>query len=149
MENSTNSQVPYSHQNSDVAEKANHFSQALQLVTSASLPIVLYTAVKLKLFEIIAKAGNGEKLSPAQIASGLPAKNPDAPSMLDRMLYLLSTYSVLTCDVLENACADGSVRYERVYGLSPVGESFVPDEEGNTIAHLAELVQFKVMIDSW
>ena len=148
MENSTNSQVTYSHQNSDV-EKAQYFSQAIQLVSSASLPMVLYTAVKLKLFEVIAKAGNGEKLSTAQIASQLHTKNPDTPSKLDRVLYLLSTYSMLTCDVLENECKDGSVRYERVYGLSPVGEFFVPDEEGNTIGHVAELLQDKVKIDSW
>ncbi|CAI9100565.1 OLC1v1037691C1 [Oldenlandia corymbosa var. corymbosa] len=150
MESITKTLVPNAHENKNGGDqKANYFSQAIHLVTSASLPMVLYNAIKLNLFEIIAKStSHGEKLSPAQIASKLPTKNPDAASMIDRMLLLLATYSVFTCDVVEVACEDG-VKYERVYGLSPVGEFFVPDEEGNTIAYLAKMLQDKVFIHSW
>ncbi|CAI9100563.1 OLC1v1037690C2 [Oldenlandia corymbosa var. corymbosa] len=150
MESITKTLVANAHENQNGGdEKANYFSQAIHLVTSASLPMVLYNAIKLNLFEIIAKStSRGEKLSPAQIASKLPTKNPEAASMLDRMLLLLSTYSVFACDVVEIACEDG-VKYERLYGLSPVGEFFVPDEEGNTIAYLAKMLQDKVFIDSW
>ncbi|KAL3519222.1 hypothetical protein ACH5RR_021811 [Cinchona calisaya] len=125
------------------SEKQQHFSYVMQLVTSASLPMVLYTAVKLKLFEIIAEAGPGAKLSPSDIASKLPgttSKNPDAASMLDRMLRLLSSHSLLTFDVQNE---------EIVYGLSPVGEYLVPDEDGNSVAPLVELLQDKVLIDGW
>ncbi|CAI9106578.1 OLC1v1005767C2 [Oldenlandia corymbosa var. corymbosa] len=127
-------------------EKGENFSYAMQLVTSASLPMVLYNAVKLNLFGIIAKAGHGSKLSPAQISAQLDTQNPGAASMLDRMLRLLSTYSVLTYD--EVAAEDGA-GCERVYGLTSVGEFFVPDENGISISPLVELLHDKVLMDSW
>ncbi|XP_027098160.1 cathecol O-methyltransferase 1-like [Coffea arabica] len=142
-------------ENGKEEEKQNHFSYAMLLVSSASLTMVLYNAVKLNLFGIIAKAGPGAKLSPSEIASQLPVtNNPDAASMLDRMLRLLSSYSLFTCDVVKVAVDGGGggetdVGYERVYGLSPVAEYFVPDEEGNSVAPLVELLQNKVLIDSW
>lgn len=142
-------QVPTSYQNGKAEKKDQHFTYALQLVRSASLPMVLYAAAKLKLFEIIAGAGHGEKLSSAQIASQLPTANQNAAAMLERMLLLLSSYSVLTCDVLEAAGGDDMVQYERVYGLSPVGEYFVQDEEGGSVAPLLEMLQDKVFINSW
>ncbi|XP_027102511.1 cathecol O-methyltransferase 1-like [Coffea arabica] len=159
MENSEKTQLksslsPLAYGNVKEGKQPDHFSYAMQLITSASLSMVLYTAVKLKLFEIIAKAGPGAKLSPSKIASVLlKTKNPDASSMLDRMLQLLSSHSLLSCDVVE--VADGGaggkndVGYERVYGLSPVGEYFVPDEEGNSLAPTLELVQDKVLMDCW
>ncbi|XP_071909696.1 cathecol O-methyltransferase 1-like [Coffea arabica] len=157
MANSVNTQLKTSSSSyedgKEEGEKDN-FSYAMQLVTSASMTMVLYTAVKLNLFEIIAKAGPGAKLSPSEIASQLPVtNNPDAASMLDRMLRLLSSYSLLTCDVVEvaggRAGGETDVGYVRVYGLSPVAEYFVPDEEGNSVAPAMELLQDKVLIDSW
>ncbi|CDP15754.1 unnamed protein product [Coffea canephora] len=69
------------------------------------------------------------------------------------MLRLLSSYSLLTCDVVEvageRAGGETDVGYVRVYGLSPVAEYFVPDEEGNSVAPAMELLQDKVLIDSW
>ncbi|CAI9100564.1 OLC1v1037690C1 [Oldenlandia corymbosa var. corymbosa] len=130
-------------------EYAEYYTKAIQLCTSAALPMVLYTAMKLNLFEIMAKSGHHEKLTPTQIAAKLPTKNPNAASMLDRMLHLLSNYDVFTCDVVEDAREDGTVRYERIYGLSPLGKFFLPDSEGHTIGHLAELVQDKIFIGSW
>ncbi|CAI9108287.1 OLC1v1007856C1 [Oldenlandia corymbosa var. corymbosa] len=154
MEKSTKTQVLNSQEEAknDASEKGQNFSQAFQLVTSAALPMVLYTAVKLKLFEIIAEAGHEKKkLSASEIASKLQSKNPEASSIIDRMLCLLSSYSVFTYDVVEVASsgAGGGIQYQRVYGLSPVGELFVPNEKGNTIAHLVELLQDKVTIDNW
>lgn len=153
MESSLKTQLKSSSsgENGGGGEKENHFSYAMQLVGSASLTMVLYNAVKLNLFEIIAKAGPGTKLSPSEIASQLPVtNNPDAASMLDRMLRLLSSYSLLTCDVVEVAGGgETDVGYERVYGLTPVAEYFVPDEEGYSVAPAMELLQDKVLIDSW
>ncbi|KAL6519872.1 hypothetical protein OROMI_032766 [Orobanche minor] len=128
-------------------EDDEYYSEAVQVATSATLPVVLNAAIKLKLFEIISKSG--KLMSPSQIASQLSPKNPDAAAMLDRMLLLLSSYSLFTCDLLQVASEDGTVRHERVYGLSPVGQYFVPDEEGISIAYLAEFFQHKAYIDCW
>ncbi|CAI9108288.1 OLC1v1007857C1 [Oldenlandia corymbosa var. corymbosa] len=158
MEKSAKTQVLNSQEEAknDASEKAQNFSQAFQLVTSAALPMVLYTAVKLKLFEIIADAApEKNKLSALEIASKLQSKNPEASSIIDRMLCLLSSYSVFTYDVVEvassagGAASGGGVRYERVYGLSPVGEFFLPNEEGNSIGNMVELLQDRVTLDNW
>ncbi|CAI9106580.1 OLC1v1005768C1 [Oldenlandia corymbosa var. corymbosa] len=112
-------------------ENGQNFSYAMQLATSVSLPMVLYNAVKLNLFEIIAKAGCGSKLSPTQIAAQLGSKNLGAASVLDRMLRVLSTYSVLTCDEVASTGNGGG--YERVYGLTPVGEYSAQHEDGISV----------------
>lgn len=79
----------------------DNYSYAMELASSSVLPMVLMAAVELKVLDIIAKAGPGAQLSPSEIASQLPAatRNPDAPEMLDRMLRLLASHSILTCSV--------------------------------------------------
>lgn len=127
-------------------EEEQRFSYAMQLVTSASLPMVLLSAIRLDVFEVIAKAGPDAQLSPSQIAARISSKNPDAPSMLDRMLRLLASYSVLTCSVVEGA---GEGALPRVYGLAPVAKYFVRNAEGASLGDLLGLLQDKVFIDSW
>ncbi|GKV16546.1 hypothetical protein SLEP1_g27175 [Rubroshorea leprosula] len=68
----------------------------MQLVNSATLPMTLHAALQLDIFQIIAKTGADAKLSPQEIATQLGTQNPDAPMMLDRILWLLATYNVLT-----------------------------------------------------
>ncbi|KAB2598837.1 caffeic acid 3-O-methyltransferase-like [Pyrus ussuriensis x Pyrus communis] len=58
--------------------------------------MVLKAAIELNLLRIMAKARPGAFVSPADLASQLWTKNPDAPVMLDRMLYLVASYSILT-----------------------------------------------------
>ncbi|CAI9109029.1 OLC1v1008761C1 [Oldenlandia corymbosa var. corymbosa] len=120
----------------------------MQLATSALFPMVLYTAIKLNLLEIIAKSGPRLTLSPSQIVAQLAMKKPAAASMVDRMLRLLSAHSVLTCDEVAGSGEDGSV-HERVYGLTPVGKYFVENEEGFSVSHLVELHNDKVFMESW
>ncbi|KAH7543712.1 hypothetical protein JRO89_XS15G0004000 [Xanthoceras sorbifolium] len=95
-------------------EEANLF--AMQLTSASVLPMVLKSAIELDLLEIIAKAGPAAHLSPTEVASQLPTTNPDAPIMLDRILRLLASYSILTCSL--RTLPDGKV--ERIYGLAPV-----------------------------
>ncbi|CAI9106576.1 OLC1v1005764C1 [Oldenlandia corymbosa var. corymbosa] len=134
--------------NVEGGEKGRDFSYAMQLATSASFPMVLYTAIKLNLLEIISKSGPGSKLSASQITAQLATKNSNAASMVDRMLRLLSAYSVLTCDEVNDSGEDGSV-HKRVYGLTPVGKYFIENEEGFSVSPLVELHNDKVFIDSW
>ncbi|KAL3517125.1 hypothetical protein ACH5RR_024027 [Cinchona calisaya] len=136
----------------ELLEEEQKFSYAMQLVTSASLPMVLLAVIRLDVFEIIAKAGPGAQLSPSEIATHLSLKNPDAATMLDRMLRLLATYSVLTCSVAATTSEDGVVGSERrVYGLAPVAKYFVRNEKdgGVSLGSLLALLHDKVFIDSW
>ncbi|CAI9302134.1 unnamed protein product [Lactuca saligna] len=120
------------------------FAYAMQLVTSMSLTMVLVNAMKLKIFETIAEAGPDARLSAHEIVSRLSMTNPSAHQMLDRMLRLLATHSVVTCNQQEREF--GLVR---VYGLTPVAKYFVPNKDGVSLCALMELLQDKAFVDSW
>lgn len=124
-------------------EEANLF--AMQLASASVLPMVLKAAIELDLLEIMAKAGPGAFLSPNDLASQLPTKNPEAPVMLDRMLRLLASYSILTCSL--RTLPDGKV--ERLYGLGPVCKFLTKNEDGVSIAALCLMNQDKVLVESW
>lgn len=121
------------------------FLLAMQVATSLPLIMVLNAASELDLFEIIAKFGDGAHVSPTEIASRLPTHNPDAPCLLDRMLRLLASHSLLTCSL--RTLDDGKV--ERLYGLSPAGKFFVADESGASLASASVLHAQPTSIDSW
>ncbi|MQM08938.1 hypothetical protein Taro_041794 [Colocasia esculenta] len=90
------------------------------VVDSASiLPMTLKAAVELELLEIIKREGLGAQLSPAEIVALLPTKNSQAPIMLDRILQLLASYSILTCCLVDRE--DDKVG--RCYGLPPRASS--------------------------
>ncbi|ONK59232.1 uncharacterized protein A4U43_C08F4330 [Asparagus officinalis] len=120
------------------------FIYAHQLVSFSVLPMTLTSAIDLGIFDIIAKAGPGASLSPGEIAAQLPTKNPEAASMLDRMMRLLASYSVLTCTV--EARDDGGV--ERKYGAAPVVKYLAKNEDGVSIAAMA-MHQDRVFMESW
>ena len=117
----------------------------MQLASASVLPMALKAAIELDVLEIIAKSGAGGCLSPREIASQLPTKNPDAPTMLDRILRLLASYSILTCSL--KAHDDGSV--ERLYGLAPVCKFLIKNQDGVSIAPLVLMNQDKVLMESW
>ncbi|KAK8564977.1 hypothetical protein V6N12_058553 [Hibiscus sabdariffa] len=73
----------------------------MHLASISSLPFALKVAVDLGLLEIISKDKTPSRtLSAAEIMSQLPANNADAPSIVDRILRLLATHSILTCNLL-------------------------------------------------
>ncbi|KAL6972182.1 Caffeic acid 3-O-methyltransferase 1 [Sarracenia purpurea var. burkii] len=117
---------------------------ALQLATSSVLPMVLKSVVELDLLEILVKA-DGAYLSPSELATQLPTKNPDAPVMLDRMLRFLASYSVVDCTL--RTLPDG--RVERLYGVAPVCKFLIRNADGVSIAPLLLLNQDKVFMQSW
>ncbi|KAL8127678.1 hypothetical protein AgCh_014547 [Apium graveolens] len=59
--------------------------------------MVLKAAIELDLLEIIAKAGPDAYVTPNEVASMLPTSNLDAPIMIDRILRVLASYSILKC----------------------------------------------------
>lgn len=121
---------------------------ALQLTSASVLPMALKTAVELGVFDIIHRAGPGAKLSSSQIVSELESKNPRAAYLLDHLLCLLATHSVLTCSA---SPSDGSQRQSslRVYGLAPVSKYFIKDQEGGSLSPLLRLIQDRVVLDLW
>ncbi|XP_065878307.1 caffeic acid 3-O-methyltransferase [Euphorbia lathyris] len=124
-------------------EEANLF--AMQLASASVLPMVLKSAIELDLLEIMKKAGDGAFLSPSEIAYHLPTTNPDAPVMLDRMLRLLASYSVLNCSL--RTLPDG--QFLRLYGLAPVCKFLTKNEDGVSIGALCLMNQDKILMESW
>ncbi|KAI5432619.1 caffeic acid 3-O-methyltransferase 1 [Lathyrus oleraceus] len=129
------------------------FLFALELSFASSVPMVLKTALELGIIEIIAKSGPNAYLSSSQIASQIPGiKNPDAPSMLDRLLRLLSSYKILTCSVQQ---VDGDCNEERLYGVHPLAKYFVEnnnedeDEDGASMISFFLMQHDKVLKDVW
>ncbi|XP_044491297.1 caffeic acid 3-O-methyltransferase-like [Mangifera indica] len=121
-------------------EKDESFAYAFQLVMGSVLPMTLKAAIDLNIFEIIAKAGPGAKLSASEIAAQIPTQNKDSPIMVDRMLRLLASHSALTCYAVD---------LERLYGLTPVSKYFVRNQNGVSLGPFMALIQDKVFMDSW
>ncbi|KAL8233219.1 hypothetical protein R6Q57_002997 [Mikania cordata] len=122
----------------------DHFTHAMELANSTSLTMVLVNIIKLKVLETIAEAGPDAQLSSHDIASRLAIPNQDAPEKLDRMLRLLASHSIVTCN--EGVHKSRPIR---VYGLTPVAKHFIPNKDGASLGPLMELIQDKVFIDSW
>lgn len=118
---------------------------AMQLASASVLPMVLKSAIELDLLETIAKAGPGAYVSPSELASHLPSHNPGAPVMLDRILRLLTSYSVLNCKLKE--LPGGGV--ERLYSLAPVCKFLTKNADGVSMAPLLLMNQDKILMESW
>ena len=122
------------------------FSIAFKIVSSNVLPMSMHAAVQLDIFEIIAKAGPDAKLSAKEIAAQLPTKNPEAPSMLDRILRLLASHGIVGCSVVDD---DEQGNPQRLYSLTPVSKFFVRNEDGVSLGPFMALAQDKIFLDSW
>jgi len=118
---------------------------AMVLTTCSAPAMVLKTVLELDVLEIIKKAGPDAQLSPVEIVAQLPTQNPEAPSMMDRMLRLLASYSVLTCSL--RTLSDG--RVERLYGLAPVCKYFTKDEDGLSLTSHSLFCQDEVSMECW
>ncbi|CAI9086992.1 OLC1v1020943C1 [Oldenlandia corymbosa var. corymbosa] len=119
---------------------------AMQLASASVLPMVLKSAIELDLLELIAKSGPGAYVSPSELAAQLPVtNNPEAPVMLDRILRVLASYSVLNCKLRE---AEGG-GVERLYGLAPVCKYLTKNADGVSMAALVLMNQDKVLMESW
>ncbi|KAK4436175.1 Caffeic acid 3-O-methyltransferase [Sesamum alatum] len=121
------------------------FLFAMELASASVLPMVLKSAIELDLLELIKKAGPGASASPSELAAQLPTKNPDAATMIDRMLRLLVAHSVLHCSL--KPLPDGGV--ERRYSLAPVCKFLTRNEEGISMAPALVMFQDKVFMESW
>ncbi|XP_077248343.1 caffeic acid 3-O-methyltransferase-like isoform X3 [Tasmannia lanceolata] len=131
----------------EAQEEEEPFMYAMQLTCAFVLPMALKAAIELEVLEIIAKAGSGAKLSPSEIVSQLPTQNPDAPSMLDRILRLLASYSILTCSLSNIPHENGKL--QRLYGLAPVCKFLVQNQEAGSVGPLLLTNHEKVFMETW
>ncbi|RYR46605.1 hypothetical protein Ahy_A07g032351 [Arachis hypogaea] len=120
-----------------------------QMACSVVVPMAVRTTIELGVFDIIAKEGEGAKLSAKDIADRIGSNNPEAASMLDRVLRLLASHSLLSCSVVEDPESSNNLHHRLLYSLSPVSKYFVTDADGESwgpsLAHLLD----KVLYPCW
>lgn len=109
---------------------------AMQLASAAIFPMVLKSAIEIGLFDTIHKAGVNSHLSSSEIASLIPL---NGHSMLDRMLRLLTSYSILTTSTADSG--------QPLYGLAPVARYFVRDHV--SLVPLFQMIHDDVTMDMW
>ncbi|CAL0302200.1 unnamed protein product [Lupinus luteus] len=125
----------------------NTFDTAMQWAGSFVLPMVLRSANGLGIFEILAKSGENAKLSAKDIATQIGTNNPEAPTMLERILRLLVSYSVLNCSILEDTHDVGL--QQNLYSLTPESKYFVKDSDGLSLGSVLALILDNVFYQSW
>ncbi|KAL2930134.1 Caffeic acid 3-O-methyltransferase [Bienertia sinuspersici] len=128
--------------------------QAMQLTNAIALPMALKTAIDLGVLEIMEKAGPTARLSPTEIATRIvPSAHNDSriSQMIDRILRLLSSYSVVSCYVVkadEHKHVDSQM--QRTYGLTPLSRYFIqPKDDQGSLAPMFNAINDKFMINVW
>ncbi|XP_020963382.1 anthranilate N-methyltransferase-like [Arachis ipaensis] len=119
-----------------------------QMAWSIVVPMALRTTIELGVFDIIAKEGKGAKLSAKDIVDHIGTNNPEAASMLDRLLRLLASHSLLSCSVVEDPESSNNLHH-RLYSLSPVSKYFVGDADGVSLGPSLLLHLDQVFTQSW
>lgn len=114
------------------------FGYAAHLINSVMFPMVLQETIHMDLFEIIAKYDQGRGLTAHHIAAKLNASNPEAPAILDRMMYMLSCHDVLKCSVSD------SIKF---YSLAPVAKCFVKNEMGLSLG--PRFSAHRLFLEAW
>lgn len=127
------------------AEEEEACSYTMTITSGSVPPMVLKAVIELGVFEIMNSTCPESYMSPAEIAAQLPTSNQDAATMLDRMLCLLASYSILSYSLRE--LPDG--RVERLYGLAPVSKFLSKNEDGVSLAAMCLVNQDKILLESW
>ncbi|XP_030536595.1 flavone 3'-O-methyltransferase 1-like [Rhodamnia argentea] len=124
------------------AQEDEEFLFAFKQTMISSVPMILKATIELGILKHLSESP--AQLSPAQIASGLSIKNPEAAVTIDRILRLLASLSFLSCTLIQ----DKAGRPERVYGLGPRSKHFV-SEEGASLAPWLLFLFDKVSLSGW
>ncbi|KAG5036792.1 hypothetical protein JHK82_017575 [Glycine max] len=132
-----------------VEEEQDGILFAMNMMSTMVYPFVVRTAVELGIFDIIAKAGEGAKLSAEEIIEQLGTKNPEAPTMLDRLLRLLASHSMLSSSLDAEDLQHGQNSPKRLYSLTYASKYFVTDADGVSFGATLNLLLDKVFLESW
>lgn len=136
--------------NLELEDEEDSFSHAVQLSNSIVLSMALQSATELGVFDVLRKAGTTAQLSAQDIASLISCNNNNpeqSPQMLDRILFLLSSHSLLKCSLLQDQHILGS--YHRLYTITPVAKFFASNSDGVSLAPLLALHHHQIFLDSW
>ncbi|KAL9314948.1 hypothetical protein ACSQ67_020400 [Phaseolus vulgaris] len=109
--------------------------------------MAVQSATELGVFEVLKEAGEGAKLSAKEIASKISCSNPEAASMLDRLLALLSSHSILHSSLVSDHRVPPT--FHRLYTMTPVAAFFVPNSDGVSLGPVMALIQDKISLHSW
>ncbi|KFK40529.1 hypothetical protein AALP_AA2G007600 [Arabis alpina] len=123
--------------------------QAERLVNTMAFPMVLKAALELGVIDTIAAVDEGVWLSASEIALRLPTKptNPEAAVLLDRMLVLLASHSILKHHMVENK---ETGKTEREYAAGPVCAFFLNGGDGSgSLASLFMINLSEVYFKAW
>ncbi|XP_021844305.1 caffeic acid 3-O-methyltransferase [Spinacia oleracea] len=118
---------------------------AMCLATWSVPSMVFKTVLELNVLDIIYFTGPEAQLSAEEIVAKLPATNPHAAVVLDRMLRLLASFTILTCT--QQVGDDGHPK--RLYGLGPVCQFLAKNDDEVSYAAFANLMHDKVIMDTW
>ncbi|KAL8225009.1 hypothetical protein R6Q57_017566 [Mikania cordata] len=108
------------------------------------LPMVIKTAIELDLFETMAKTPGG-RFSCFDLASSLPRQNHQTSALIERILRLLASYSVLTSTMVKDEHGESKM----LYGMTPVSNNYVRNQDGTCHASSLLLIYDKVLVDCW
>nr|QWJ73388.1 indole glucosinolate O-methyltransferase 4 [Isatis tinctoria] len=118
---------------------------AVRLANAATFPMVLKATLELGVFDILYVASTF--LSPSEIASQLPTtpRNPEAPALLDRMLRLLASYSMVKCGTVPGR--EGN----RVYRAEPICRFFLKNniQDIGSLASQVMVHNDSVFLNTW
>ncbi|KAK6938392.1 O-methyltransferase domain [Dillenia turbinata] len=140
-----------------MATKSNHAEEegdeemgkkAVRLANAIVLPMVLKSALELNLIDIIssATADGGAYVSASELVDRIQSRNADGAVLLDRMLALLASHSILRCKLRE--ASDGG--HERVYGASPICKYLTRNgESGASVASFFLAQHDRIFMESW
>ncbi|VVA93625.1 unnamed protein product [Arabis nemorensis] len=123
--------------------------QAERILYIMAFPMVLKSALELGVIDTIAAVDEGEWLSASEVALRLPTKptNPGAPVLLDRMLVLLASHSILKHRTAENG---ETGKTEREYAAEPVCAFFLNRRDGSgSFASTFMLTVSEVAFNTW
>ncbi|XP_010438010.1 PREDICTED: indole glucosinolate O-methyltransferase 4-like isoform X1 [Camelina sativa] len=126
--------------------------QALMITNSLAFPMVFKVALELGVLDTIVAVDDDVWLSPSEIAIALPTKptNPEAPMLLDRMLRLLTSHSILKCRIVETGENDRIRKTQSVYAAEPVCTFFLNrGDNSGSLMSLFMLLQSQVFFKTW
>ncbi|KAK8946366.1 Tricetin 3',4',5'-O-trimethyltransferase [Platanthera zijinensis] len=124
------------------------YAYAMQLASLSVLPMTLRAALELGLLRLISDADG--PLSSDELAArlGLLPTNPRAAAMIERILRLLASYSILSCGSSSGPNGEGRACIPR-YGPTLVCNYFSPDKNNASLDALALVLQDKIIMENW
>ncbi|CAA7022847.1 unnamed protein product [Microthlaspi erraticum] len=123
--------------------------QAERILNSLAFPMVLKAALELGVIDTIAAIDEDVWLSSSEIVLRLPTKptNPEAPVLLDRMLVLLVSHSILKYRLVKTG---EKGQTERLYAAEPVCTFFLNRGDGlDSFKSMFMLLQSEVYFKTW